>query len=175
MKKSIITSILICQMFTCGTLFSQIEKKDCNDISILTELSIEEKAEIIKSAKGFVEYNNSKIHEIKIVYCPQTELYFSGNCTFPYDYHIAKQYLGILLYDLKSKLILKSHSDNLNYKRNPKQNLIRAENVKNIFIFYGIKPERIEIIDLKDQYPIDNNKTKMGRENNKYVRMEVTN
>ena len=175
MKILLFMSIFILQIFGCETLYSQTKEKECNDISILKELSSEEITELTNNAKIVVDYYKDKNPKIKRLYCPPTEVHFTGNCSFPLDFHNVKYYLAMLFYDSNYKLKLKSNSDTLTYKKNPKMNIIRAENVKNIFIFYGINPDRIEIVDLKDTNPMDNNKTKIGREWNKYVRMEISN
>ena len=170
---SIINFVVLFQIFCCANLYSQINEKDCINISVLKQLSLEEKTELTNLGKDIVNSQNPN-REIKKVYCPPTELHFKNNCAFPFDYYSVKYYLAMLFYDPKINLILESNSDNLSYKKNPKNNLLRAENVKNIFVFYGINTERIEIIDLKDTWQIATNKTKLGREENIYIRMKLS-
>ena len=175
MRTSVIISAFILQIFSFTNLYSQTKQINCSDISILQELSVDDKNWFTNHAKEVIEYNKIKNPEFrKRFYCPPTELHFADNCEFPFDYFNVKYYLGMLYYDPKIKLILESNTDNLSLKKNPKITIIRVENAKKIFLFYGITSERIEIIDLKDTWPIDNNKTKVGRENNKYVRMKLS-
>ncbi len=175
MRKKLTIIIFLIIFFNCITINAQFKEEECRDLSDLKELTIDEKKYITESANKVIDQKYSKDEtRLRVLYCPPTELYFNENCDFPLNTISDIYYYLGLLYNLpKSILILKTHSDSIAYKKNRNLNSIRAENVEKIFMYYGISTDRIKIIDLKDKYPTDTNKTKEGRNHNRYVRMSV--
>jgi hypothetical protein len=175
-KKTIIITILFFQFFGNLTLLSQSEKNNCQNLTDLKPLDPEVKESIIKYIKEYISQSESEHKEGRIitVYCPPTELYFDEDCDFPKKYENINFYLALLYVKPNSKLVLQSHSDRIDYEKNPEFNIIRGETVKKIFMYFGIDPNRIKIEDIKDERPIASNETEEGRMLNRYVGMNVT-
>jgi len=172
MKKKLLIFLVL--IFLGATLVqAQSKEENCLSFSDLKPLSVKEKSDLILNVKKYIDQTESKETIIRSFFCPPTELYFKKGCYFPIRYQNIKFNLGLLYVKKNSSLVLESHSDKMSYKTNPEHNLMRAETVKKIFIYFGISPERITIKNIKDEFPIDTNTTEEGRDHNKYVGMKV--
>ena len=176
MKKTLFILILVFHTFGKATVFSQIDRIECLELTDLRPLKPEVKKSIIEDIHRYINQIESEHKEGEIVslYCPPTELYFDKDCEFPIKYKEIYFSLALLLVKPNSKLLLEPHNDRISYKENAAFNIDRAETVKKIFMYFGIDADRISINDMKDQRPMATNKTEEGRKHNRYVRMSIT-
>jgi outer membrane protein OmpA-like peptidoglycan-associated protein len=110
-----------------------------------------------------------------MLFHPDHILHFKKNCNFPNYYKRIRFCLEVLKLKKESRLVINTNADRSEYKKNPKISLERGEIVKEIFVFYGIEPERISIVDNADKHPLGDNQTAEGQRMNRRVELRIPN
>lgn len=123
-----------------------------------------------KKALTHIKENLSCITQVA-----RNSLYFKTNCHLPIRFDNLKIYIGYLSLYKQTNVILEAHSDNKELINNPEIGIKRLKTIRKLLIRNGINPERISIVDLKSEYPIDTNETEIGRANNRRVEMKIKN
>jgi len=166
MKKAFLISIFILQFMNCSSIQSQTEKSRCSYPHDLNEL----KKELTPLVNQFErELNNKKAR----FFDPNTTLYFEENCEFPNEIEPIALYISYLTTNKKSNIKIVTSSDSIEYIKNPKIAIKRANKIKKTIVFYGINDERISIQNLKDKYPVASNKTELGRKQNRNIIIKI--
>ena len=176
MKKYFIIFLAYVLLFSCekenNTCQNSIDNINLLPLSQIIKISDSISKERSDSWNEKIRLQKEKGIIIELFY--NNNVLFDKNCFVP-KINIESIYnvIGIMLKNKKINIEILGHSDNTESERKSNISFKRAEFVKNMIIKCGIDENRLEIIDKKETFPIEDNSTKAGRLRNRRVEFKV--
>lgn len=160
-------------LFLCMTACS--ERRDCPSVTVPSRAFI-----LSKSDSAFAAFESFK--EVKadakakgVILCggPDSNVYFKEFCHSPIDLDPIYRILGYMLKNENVTISIAGNIDRKEAQTVKELSLKRAEFVKAFFVKCGVKETRMTIVDYKDNRPMDDNNTRVGRFYNRRVEFRV--